>query len=106
MKEVEKNSRPCEPRSSLPHFPLPLLPPNRIRRRTRMASEAEANNVTGVLTHGGRYVHYNIFGNLLEVSRKYAPPIRPIGSGAYGIVWLAPPLLLLLQFDVVESRCV
>jgi hypothetical protein len=24
---------------------------------------------------------------LFEVSSKYVPPIRPIGRGAYGIVW-------------------
>jgi mitogen-activated protein kinase 1/3 len=38
-------------------------------------------------THGGRYVLYNVYGNFFEVSSKYAPPIRPIGRGAYGIVW-------------------
>jgi hypothetical protein len=41
-------------------------------------------------THGGRYVLYNVYGNLFEVSSKYAPPIRPIGRGAYGIVWCVP----------------
>ena len=48
---------------------------------------AEHNNIRGVPTHGGRYVQYNIYGNLFEVSRKYVPPIRPVGRGAYGIVW-------------------
>lgn len=43
--------------------------------------------VKGVPTHGGRYVQYNVYGNLFEVSRKYVPPIRPVGRGAYGIVW-------------------
>jgi hypothetical protein len=43
--------------------------------------------VAGVSTHGGHYMHYNIFGNFFEVSAKYVPPIRPIGRGAYGIVW-------------------
>ncbi|GAY51462.1 hypothetical protein CUMW_134350 [Citrus unshiu] len=42
--------------------------------------------VKGVPTHGGRYVQYNVYGNLFEVSRKYVPPIRPVGRGAYGIV--------------------
>lgn len=41
----------------------------------------------GVPTHGGSYVQYNVYGNLFEVSRKYVPPLRPIGRGAYGIVW-------------------
>lgn len=54
------------------------------------ASTADAAHVTkvkGVPTHGGRYVQYNVYGNLFEVSSKYVPPIRPIGRGAYGIVW-------------------
>ncbi|KAB1215367.1 Mitogen-activated protein kinase 2 [Morella rubra] len=42
-----------------------------------------------VLTHGGRYAQYNVYGNLFEVSAKYVPPIRPIGRGAYGIVCAA-----------------
>ncbi|KAH9731827.1 mitogen-activated protein kinase 4 [Citrus sinensis] len=45
--------------------------------------------VKGVPTHGGRYVQYNVYGNLFEVSRKYVPPIRPVGRGAYGIVCAA-----------------
>lgn len=51
------------------------------------ATTADQSNVKGVLTHGGRYVQYNVYGNLFEVSRKYVPPIRPVGRGAYGIVW-------------------
>lgn len=46
--------------------------------------------IKGMATHGGRYVLYNVYGNLFEVSSKYAPPIRPIGRGAYGIVWCVP----------------
>ncbi|CAE6052841.1 unnamed protein product [Arabidopsis arenosa] len=42
-----------------------------------------------VPTHGGRYVQYNVYGQLFEVSRKYVPPIRPIGRGACGIVCAA-----------------
>lgn len=59
-----------------------------------MASTKESSSgssgeskIKGVLTHGGRYVQYNVYGNLFEVSSKYVPPIRPIGRGAYGIVW-------------------
>ncbi|XP_073316014.1 mitogen-activated protein kinase homolog MMK1-like [Primulina huaijiensis] len=37
-------------------------------------------------THGGRFVHYNIFGNFFEVTAKYKPPVAPIGKGAYGVV--------------------
>jgi mitogen-activated protein kinase 1/3 len=41
------------------------------------------------MTHGGRYLLYDIFGNKFEVTNKYQPPIMPIGRGAYGIVWYA-----------------
>ncbi|KAL3498895.1 hypothetical protein ACH5RR_041627 [Cinchona calisaya] len=47
------------------------------------------SNIKGVLTHGGRYVGYNVFGILFEVPTKYVPPIRPIGRGAYGLVCAA-----------------
>lgn len=53
------------------------------------SSGGDGCNIKGLLTHGGRYVQYNVYGNLFEVSSKYVPPIRPIGRGAYGIVWLA-----------------
>ncbi|KAJ6334838.1 hypothetical protein OIU78_011649 [Salix suchowensis] len=46
-------------------------------------------NIKGTPTHGGRYVQYNVYGNLFEVSGKYVPPIRPVGRGAYGIVCAA-----------------
>ena len=48
---------------------------------------AGAAQIQGMATHDGRYVLYNVYGNLFEVASKYAPPIRPIGRGAYGIVW-------------------
>eukprot|EP00249_Psilotum_nudum_P015110 c25172_g1_i1 orf=750-1886(+) len=44
------------------------------------------NGIGGVYTHGGRFVEYNIYGNVFEVTAKYRPPLRPIGRGAYGIV--------------------
>ncbi|KAK4262799.1 hypothetical protein QN277_028308 [Acacia crassicarpa] len=47
------------------------------------------SKIKRVLTHGGKYVQYNVYGNLFEVSSKYVPPIRPIGRGAYGIVCAA-----------------
>jgi hypothetical protein len=43
--------------------------------------------IKGTHTHGGRYVQYNVYGNLFEVSAKYVPPIRPVGRGACGIIW-------------------
>ncbi|KAJ7951178.1 Mitogen-activated protein kinase [Quillaja saponaria] len=52
-------------------------------------SASAEHNIKAVPTHGGRYVQYNIYGNLFEVSRKYVPPIRPVGRGAYGIVCAA-----------------
>ncbi|XP_052192111.1 mitogen-activated protein kinase homolog MMK2 isoform X1 [Diospyros lotus] len=52
-------------------------------------SSAEGGNIRGIPTHGGRYVQYNVYGNHFEVSRKYVPPIRPVGRGAYGIVCAA-----------------
>jgi len=57
-----------------------------------MGSKSKDNNdsdsVKKVFTHKGRYVQYSLYGNLFEVSSKYVPPLRPIGRGAYGIVWL------------------
>ncbi|XP_065858343.1 mitogen-activated protein kinase homolog MMK2-like isoform X2 [Euphorbia lathyris] len=50
---------------------------------------AHGSKIKGVATHGGRYIQYNVYGNLFEVSSKYVPPIRPIGRGAYGIVCAA-----------------
>ncbi|KAL2892146.1 Mitogen-activated protein kinase-like protein MMK2 [Bienertia sinuspersici] len=46
-------------------------------------------NSRGVPTHGGRYMQYNLYGNIFEVSSKYVPPLRPVGRGAYGIVCAA-----------------
>ncbi|XP_073135527.1 mitogen-activated protein kinase 4-like isoform X2 [Henckelia pumila] len=53
------------------------------------ASASSRSNINGVLTHGGKYVRYNVHGNLFEVSRKYVPPLRPVGRGAYGLVCAA-----------------
>ncbi|KAL4204954.1 hypothetical protein AMTRI_Chr01g112280 [Amborella trichopoda] len=43
-------------------------------------------DVPSVTTHGGRFVQYDIFGNVFEVTAHYQLPIMPIGKGAYGIV--------------------
>ncbi|XP_022752805.1 mitogen-activated protein kinase homolog NTF6 [Durio zibethinus] len=48
-----------------------------------------AIDLRGIPTYDGRYVHYNILGNIFEVSSKYVPPIQPVGRGAYGIVCCA-----------------
>ncbi|KAL8130207.1 hypothetical protein V2J09_019362 [Rumex salicifolius] len=48
-------------------------------------------NIPATLSHGGRFIQYNIFGNIFEVTAKYKPPIMPIGKGAYGIVWYSYP---------------
>ncbi|KAF3638343.1 Mitogen-activated protein kinase 1 [Capsicum annuum] len=47
---------------------------------------AGIDNIPATLSHGGRFIQYNIFGNVFEVTAKYKPPIMPIGKGAYGIV--------------------
>ncbi|KAL5781339.1 hypothetical protein ACOSP7_006368 [Xanthoceras sorbifolium] len=44
------------------------------------------DSIPATLSHGGRFIQYNIFGNIFEVTAKYKPPIMPIGKGAYGIV--------------------
>ncbi|XP_022734855.1 mitogen-activated protein kinase homolog MMK2 isoform X3 [Durio zibethinus] len=54
-----------------------------------MESGSGDHSIKGIPTHGGRYVQYNVYGNLFEVSRKYVPPIRPVGRGANGIVCAA-----------------
>lgn len=46
------------------------------------------SGAVGVPTHGGQYVNYSVAGTDFEVPNRYKPPIRPIGRGAYGIVWL------------------
>ncbi|KAL9329962.1 hypothetical protein ACSQ67_004965 [Phaseolus vulgaris] len=62
---------------------------------TKGSSSSAAASASGdakikrVLTHGGKYAQYNVYGNLFEVSSKYAPPIRPIGRGVNGIVCAA-----------------
>ncbi|KAK4856622.1 hypothetical protein QYF36_019383 [Acer negundo] len=43
-------------------------------------------SIPATMSHGGRFIQYNIFGNIFEVTAKYKPPIMPIGKGAYGIV--------------------
>ncbi|KAK4852649.1 hypothetical protein QYF36_025832 [Acer negundo] len=40
----------------------------------------------GITIFGGRFVQYNMLGNLFLVTSKYIPPIQPVGRGAYGIV--------------------
>ncbi|GJW16129.1 hypothetical protein Tco_0020262 [Tanacetum coccineum] len=44
------------------------------------------DTIPATLSHGGRFIQYNIFGNIFQVTTKYKPPIMPIGKGAYGIV--------------------
>lgn len=51
------------------------------------SSATDHSNVKRVTTNGVRYVEYNVYGNLFQVSPKYVPPIRPVGRGAYGFVW-------------------
>lgn len=55
--------------------------------KMEMGSGSGEGHIKGAPTHGGRYVQYNVYGNLFEVTSKYVPPIRPVGRGACGIVW-------------------
>lgn len=54
-----------------------------------MENENESREIEarGIPAYGGRFVRYNILGNLFEIPSKYVPPINPVGRGAYGIVW-------------------
>ncbi|KAF8051395.1 hypothetical protein N665_1735s0014 [Sinapis alba] len=45
-----------------------------------------AENVPENLSHDGKYVQYNISGNIFQVLAKYKPPIMVLGRGAYGII--------------------
>ncbi|GMI92074.1 hypothetical protein like AT1G07880 [Hibiscus trionum] len=54
-----------------------------------MENEEMAIDLRGTPTYNGRYVLYNILGNIFEVPSKYVPPIQPVGRGAYGIVCCA-----------------
>ena len=67
----------------------PPQPPQAQQQQQQQAYAAAAGveNVPAVLSHVGRFIQYNIFGNIFEVTAKYKPPIMPIGKGAYGIVW-------------------
>lgn len=58
-------------------------------------------NIPATLSHGGRFIQYNIFGNIFEVTAKYKPPIMPIGKGAYGIVWYVIPFF---SFSIFKSN--
>lgn len=55
-------------------------------------------------TYGGHYVKYVVAGTDFEVTARYKPPLRPIGRGAYGIVWLESlPLSLKLFYSILFS---
>ncbi|CAJ2654301.1 mitogen-activated protein kinase homolog NTF6-like [Trifolium pratense] len=43
----------------------------------------------GTPIHDGKYIQYNVLGNIFEVTSKYIPPLQPVGRGAYGIVCCA-----------------
>jgi mitogen-activated protein kinase 6 len=62
------------------------------------------DNIQATLSHGGRFIQYNIFGNVFEVTAKYKPPVLPIGKGAYGIVWSArSPRLRFASFGAASD---
>ncbi|OIW05784.1 hypothetical protein TanjilG_23570 [Lupinus angustifolius] len=37
-------------------------------------------------THGGKFIQYNIYGNLFKVTAKYRPPVMAVGRGAHALV--------------------
>ncbi|XP_043710988.1 mitogen-activated protein kinase 3-like isoform X2 [Telopea speciosissima] len=53
---------------------------------SRNTNAGQLSDFLAVYTHGGRYIQYNIAGNLFEITSKYRPPIMQIGGGAYGRV--------------------
>lgn len=61
--------------------------------------------ISGELSEGGEYVRYNLYGIMLEVTSKYVPPLRPIGRGAYGLVWLVQllPFSLSCKFFILSA---
>lgn len=59
---------------------------------------AADSRVIGVPTYGGQYVKYTVAGTDFEVPMRYKPPIRLIGRGAYGVVWLEILPLKLVSF--------
>lgn len=73
-------------RTRLTRFPKSKDHGERLGGRRMETAEGQ---IRGILTHGGRYVRYNVYGNLFEVTAKYVPPLRPLGRGAYGIVCAA-----------------
>ncbi|RWR86418.1 mitogen-activated protein kinase MMK1-like protein [Cinnamomum micranthum f. kanehirae] len=58
----------------LPEHPPPTVP------------QPGMDTIPATPSHGGRFIQYNIFGNIFEITAKYNPPVMPIGKGAYGIV--------------------
>ncbi|XLU50669.1 hypothetical protein S245_045483 [Arachis hypogaea] len=61
-------------------------PQDHQQQHQQPAAPTGVENIPATLSHGGRFIQYNIFGNIFEVTAKYKPPIMPIGKGAYGIV--------------------
>ncbi|CAK9135587.1 unnamed protein product [Ilex paraguariensis] len=61
-------------------------PPQQSDHQPQLPVAGGIDNIPATLSHGGRFIQYNIFGNIFEVTAKYKPPIMPIGKGAYGIV--------------------
>ncbi|PQQ03365.1 mitogen-activated protein kinase homolog MMK1 [Prunus yedoensis var. nudiflora] len=51
-------------------------------------------SIPATLSHGGRFIQYNIFGNVFEVTAKYKPPIMPIENERF-IIWGSYNLLIL-----------
>ncbi|CAH2069230.1 unnamed protein product [Thlaspi arvense] len=85
---IEKNEEEDENPFRFTGRPRGAFPLNHMSAESCFGGSGD-QNTKGYPTHGGSYVQYNVYGNLFEVSRKYVPPLRPIGRGAYGIVCAA-----------------
>ncbi|MBA0827549.1 hypothetical protein Goarm_012321, partial [Gossypium armourianum] len=68
----------------LPKNKSPKL--NRQRHQQPPQQTVGLENFPAILRHGNRFIGYDIYGKIFEVTAKYKPPIEPIGMGGYGIV--------------------
>ncbi|KAF5742768.1 Mitogen-activated protein kinase like MMK1 [Tripterygium wilfordii] len=77
-------------------------PPQQHQQQPAMGVGIE--NIPATLSHGGRFIQYNIFGNIFEVTAKYKPPIMPIGKGAYGLFYALSELSRPVKFVICRHR--
>lgn len=54
---------------------------------SQLCQSGEIGNIKATLSHDGRFIQYNIGGNIFEVTAKYKFPVNFLGRGSHGIVW-------------------